>query len=83
MSYAWYFQSTDQYSQRIAYKDATDFEEYIGETHPKDQHKTASAIWRIKKIAYDGSNRIVSILWADRSEKFNFVWNLRGTYTYT
>ena len=38
---SWYYQSTDQYSQRIAYKAGTDFEEYIGETHPKDQHRTA------------------------------------------
>lgn len=80
---SWYFQSTDRYAQRIAYKAGTDLEEYIGETHPKNQHKIASAVWRITKITYDGSNRIISILWADRSEEFAFIWNQHATYNYT
>lgn len=83
MNGSWYYQSTDQYAQRIAYVAGKDYEEYIGETHPHKQHLTATACWRIKKLVYDGSDRIIAILWADRSKEFAFRWTLRATYNYT
>jgi len=74
--------STDQYAQRIAYVEGEDYEEYIGECHPRNQHLQANLVWRIRKITYDGTNRVVSITWADRSKDFNFSWALRATYNY-
>ncbi len=76
---AWH--STDQYSQRIAYTQGG-LPEYIGECHPKNQHRTAVDIWRIKKITYDGSDNAIIINWANRSKDFRFSWDSRATYNY-
>jgi len=73
--------STDQYAQRIAYT-AGGLPEYIGECHPKNQHRTGADIWRIKKITYDVSDNAVSILWAERSKNFSFSWTAHAGYTY-
>lgn len=74
--------STDQYAQRIAYVLGQDYEEYIGECHPKNQHRTTFDVWRIRKITYDGSWRVVSITWANRSKNFRFSWASRAIYNY-
>ncbi len=73
--------STGQYSQRISYT-AEGLPEYIGECHPTNKHRTGAAIWRIKKITYDGNQNTVSILWAERSKNFAFSWTGRAGYTY-
>lgn len=74
--------STDQYAQRIAYVAGQDYEEYICECHPKNQHRTAAAVWRIRRIQYDGTWRVVSITWADRSKEFAFSCDDAATYNY-
>ena len=74
--------STDQYAQRIAYVAGQDYEEYIGETHAKNQNKPAINAWRIKKISYDATWRVTSITWANRSIDFNFAWTRRASYNY-
>lgn len=77
-----YWQSTNQYSQRIQYVAGKDFEEYICECHPKNQHRHDEAVWRIRKIAYDGTDRVVSITWANRSKEFAFICDDADTYNY-
>ncbi len=74
--------STDQYSQRIYYVAGQDYEEYICECHPKNQHLQANTVWRIRRIQYDVTWRVVSINWANRSKDFNFSAALRATYNY-
>jgi len=76
---AWH--STDQYAQRIAYTQGG-LPEYIGEAHPKNQHRTNFTCWRINKITYDVNDNAISILWADRSKDFRFNWTLRADYNY-
>jgi len=74
--------STDQYAQRILYKAGTDLEEYICECHPKNQHRTAADVWRIRKITYDANDRVVSITWANRSKEFAFSHDSAAIYNY-
>jgi hypothetical protein len=73
--------SVDQFSQRISYT-AGGLPEYIGECFPKNQHRTGEDVWRINKITYDGSDNALSILWAERTNKFQFSWDARAGYTY-
>jgi hypothetical protein len=79
-SLAW--ASTDQYAQRIAYVPNEDYEEYICETHPKNQHRTSADVWRIRRIQYDATWRVVSITWANRSKDFTFSCDAAATYNY-
>lgn len=74
--------STNQFSQRIYYVAGQDYEEYICETHPKNQHRTAALVWRIRRIQYDVNWRVVSINWANRSKDFTFSCDAAATYNY-
>jgi hypothetical protein len=53
---------------------------YIGEALPGSSK--ASALWRIKKVTYDGNNFITDVQWADSTVDFVKVWNDRASYTY-
>lgn len=58
---------------------------YIGEARPGSS--LASAVWQIKKIAYDANNNITSIKWPENtlgaaSNDYQFIWNSRAGYTY-
>jgi len=78
-SLAW--ASTDQYAQRIEY-DANNLPIYIGECHPKNQHRTGADVWRIKYITYDANMNALTITWANRSKDFRFSWDSRAIYNY-
>ena len=78
-----FYGSTDQYSQRISQYAGEVYDEYIGECLPQDQHRQNHAIWRIRRIIYDGAWNIQAILYANRSKEFAFVWSQRATYAYT
>ena len=78
-----FYGSTDQYSQRISQYAGEDYDEYIGECLPQNQHRQNHAVWRIKRIIYDGTWRVVAILYANRSKEFTFIWSQRATYAYT
>lgn len=48
---------------------------------------TSAPFWQIAKLAYDGSNNIISITWPLNSEGaasnfYEFTWNDRAGYTY-
>ena len=47
-----------------------------------------SLVWQIAKLAYDGSNNLLSIKWpenanAHASNDYEFSWTDRATYTYS
>ena len=72
--------TADLFIKRISYT-ATDKEEYIGFAEPGSS--SASAVWQIQKLTYDGSDRLVSVLYADGDLKFNNVWDDRTSPTYS
>lgn len=48
---------------------------------------TSAPFWQIAKLAYDGSNNVLSIKWPLNSEGassnfYEFIWDDRATYTY-
>lgn len=54
---------------------------YIGEATPGAL--TSQALWRIKKITYDGNNNVTSILWANKeSVNFTQIYDNRATLSY-
>lgn len=44
---------------------------------------TGSDVWQIRKFAYDGSNNLVSMLYADGTTAFTKTWTSRASYTYS
>lgn len=44
---------------------------------------TSDPVWRIAHILYDANKNITDILWANATEEYNKVWDLRLTYTYS
>ena len=49
---------------------------------------TSGAVWQIAKLAYDGSNNLLSIKWPQNtlghaSSEFNFIWDNRAALTYS
>lgn len=79
-------------NQIVAFGDATtyttqfDFESgsnpiYIGRASPGSA--TSSALWQIKKLAYDASGNITSIKYAAGSDNFNQIWDSRASFSYS
>jgi len=69
-----------QYTVLIEY-DASSNPVYVGEAEPGTVESAAR--WRIKKIAYDGSNNPTAVQWASGTQEFDKVWSQRSTYTYS
>ena len=59
---------------------ANGFEEYFGEAAPGAL--TSEEKWRISKRTYDSDDRETSLTWANKSAKFDKVWDNRTTYDY-
>lgn len=60
--------------------DGGNFPIYIGEAEPgslKGQGK-----WRIRKMTYDGSGKLLNIAWANNDGNFDKVWDDRASYDY-
>jgi len=66
-------------TQRISYN-ASGNEEYIGYAEP-GKGETEGA-WQIRKLIYDDSNRIISILYAKGTCNFKYKWSERTIYNY-
>lgn len=69
--------SSDGYKKKLTYT-ATGKTEYVGMALP--DALVSEAKWQIQKLSYDGSDRLISVDFADDSDKFQFVWNDRATY---
>jgi hypothetical protein len=67
-------------SRRIAYH-ASGQPEYIGEAIAGGT--TASSIWRIKKMIFDGSDRVTAVQWADGNAEFDNEWDNYASLTYS
>lgn len=63
--------------------------DYVGGTDPiyiglaNGGTATTEAKWQIKKLAYDGSNNLTSILAASGTTEFNQVWDNRASLSYS
>lgn len=74
-------------TQKIAHVPGTTQQEYVGYAHPETSPGAADAVWRIKKITYDGT-KVTDVRWAKSAGgatdhlDFNKIWNDRATYTY-
>lgn len=68
-----------EYAMAIAY-DGSGNPEYVGEALPGSA--TSSAVWRIKKITWSGSNA-TRIEWADGDTKMNNIWDDYATLIYS
>lgn len=49
---------------------------------------TSVAVWQIAKMAYDGSNNLLSIKWpqdanGNANNDYQFIWDNRATLTYS
>jgi YD repeat-containing protein len=44
---------------------------------------SSEAKWRIQKLTYDVHNNVTAIQWAQGSNRYDKVWDLRATYTYS
>lgn len=43
----------------------------------------SDAVWRIKQVNIFNDGNSVSIIWAEGSEEFQFIWDNRNNYTYS
>ena len=69
---------SDRYTSLISYT-AGGLVEYIGYAIPGTG--TTTAKWQIRKLTYTGTN-VISIQFADSSNRFNKAWDSRASYTY-
>ena len=44
---------------------------------------TASLLWSIKKLGYDGSGNLASVYFADSTPTYTKSWDSRASYTYS
>lgn len=66
------------FDQKIEYSGSNAL--YIGLAFPGAS--TASAVWQIKKFAYDGSGNMTSLRYAGSTDDFKWIWNDRTTLSY-
>lgn len=53
---------------------------YVGRAFPGAADSEAK--WQIYKMAYDTSNNLTKLRWANGDDKMDKVWDSRSTYTY-
>ena len=48
---------------------------------------TSVRVWQLKKLTYDGSNNLLTIVWPEYNNQatieYNFAWDDRASYTYS
>jgi hypothetical protein len=54
---------------------------YIGESYPGASDKI-QAVWRIRKLTWDGNGNITDKQYASGSSNFDQVWNNRASVSY-
>lgn len=59
---------------------------YVGFARPGSDE--GDEVWQIRKLAYDGSNNLISIKWPEdpfgnANNDYEFSWTDRATYTYS
>lgn len=71
---------TPRYSAELDYVGGSNLI-YFGQASPGTG--TGTAGWQLRKLTYDGSNNLTSMLFADGSNAFSKVWTNRASYTYS
>ena len=74
-----YYSSKVEQEIRFAY-DASSNVEYIGTSLAGNL--SSKAVWKIRKCAYDASDNITLISYADDSTAYNKIWDNREGYSY-
>ena len=54
---------------------------YVGIAHPREA--TTDAVWQIRKLGYDGSGNLTSILYANGYKRFDQIWDNRAALSYS
>jgi hypothetical protein len=83
MSYPMFDRSTaPPYQQAFDYTGSPDGSQpvYIG--WAPTGALTSDAKWSIRKLSYDGSNRVTNIQYASGDTGFKKIWDNRASYTY-
>ena len=44
---------------------------------------SSAALWRIRKLSYDGNGNFTMLGWPNADVSFSYVWDDRSTYTYS
>ena len=44
---------------------------------------TSAALWRIRQLQYDGNGNFTTLAWPNADTNFAYVWDNRGSYTYS
>lgn len=70
------------YTQRLSYT-AGGLLEYIGWTEVGNLAINASPVWRISRLQYDGSDRLITVSWADGDRLFDNIWDDRAGLAYS
>ena len=70
------------YTQLIEY-DINNNPIYLWEANPWELANTASDVWRIKKLVYDGNNNAISVSFADWDASFDNIWDNRASLSYS
>jgi len=71
---------TTRYTIQLAYNATTGFLEYVGYALPGSS--TSAAVWKIKKLTRNSDNSIATVIYAQSSNSYVYVWDNRTTYTY-
>lgn len=71
---------SSNYTQKIE-NDSQGRAIYIGLAFPGTL--TSLDKWQIKKLTYDSNSAVTDVQFAEGSNAFNKIWDLRGTYIYT
>ena len=54
---------------------------YVGIAHPRES--AADAVWQIRKLSYDVSGNLTSILYANGYKRFDQIWDDRAALSYS
>jgi len=54
--------------------------QYVGKAYPATL--SSSAAWQLKKLSYDSSDQLTSVLLANGTYHYDKVWDDRSTYSY-
>lgn len=71
---------TTRYTIRLAYNATTGFLEYVGYALPGSS--TSASVWKIKKLTRNSNNSIATVLYAQSSNAYAYIWDNYATYTY-
>lgn len=74
--------SNENMTSRIEYVDASSTDPlYVGYAPPGSSE--SDPVWQIRKMEYDGANRLIAVKFAEGELAYNKVWANRASYSYS